>query len=215
MWYLQKLFILTCIRHPWFLTNNIFLLNYQICRNSNTELNMLENESIVLLSDLQIYNPLLADVPTWFQTSVISFFSILMSIGIFLNGFVVGCFAFSPNVSNWSKSLALLQNDCNIHYGYDKISYTLAIIFTWISIDKNAFQSHLGQSGDSRISTLMCWGFNRCSCLVEWWMGFRKTCLLHNGIHFNDCRYDIFIAKSHRPLHVFKLIELKKSKIKI
>ena len=106
------------IKLPWFLTKNIFLLNYQICRNSNTELNMLENESIVLLSDLQIYNPLLADVPTWFQTSVISFFSILMSIGIFLNGFVVGCFAFSPNVSNWSKSLALLQNDCNIHYGY-------------------------------------------------------------------------------------------------
>ena len=112
------------------LTKNINLLNYHIYRNSHTELNMLENESIVLLSDLQIYNPLLADVPTWFQTSVISFFSILMSIGIFLNGFVVGCFAFSPNVSNWSKSLALLQNDCNIYRGYDKILCTLTNIFT-------------------------------------------------------------------------------------
>ena len=134
MWYLQKLFILTCIKLPWFLTKNIFLLNYQICRNSNTELNMLENESIVLLSDLQIYNPLLADVPTWYQTAVLSFFSILMSIGIFLNGFVVGCFVFSPNVSNWLKSLAFLQNGCNIHYGYDEMSYNLTIIFTWIYI---------------------------------------------------------------------------------
>ena len=138
------LFWLVYAKLPWFLTKNIFLLNYQICRNSNTELNMLENESIVLLSDLQIYNPLLADVPTWFQTSVISFFSILMSIGIFLNGFVVGCFAVSPNVSNWLKRLSLLQNDCNIRYGHDEISYTLTIIFTWISLDKNAFQSHLG-----------------------------------------------------------------------
>ena len=60
---------------------------------------MVENESSVLLGDLQIYNPLLADVPTWYQTSVISFFSILISVGIFLNGFVVGCFAFLPNVS--------------------------------------------------------------------------------------------------------------------
>ena len=124
------LFWLVYAKLPWFLTKNIFLLNYQICRNSNTELNMLENESIVLLSDLQIYNPLLADVPTWFQTSVISFFSILMSIGIFLNGFVVGCFAFSPNVSNWSKSLALLENDCNIYHGYDKILCTLTNICT-------------------------------------------------------------------------------------
>ena len=62
-------------------------------------MNILENDSLVILSDIQIYNPLLADVPIWYHTSVISFFSIVMSIGIFLNGFVVGCFVFSPNVS--------------------------------------------------------------------------------------------------------------------
>ena len=46
-----------------------------------------------------IYETELALVPFWFRTLVLIALAILGIVGVLLNGFVIGCFAFCPIVS--------------------------------------------------------------------------------------------------------------------
>jgi hypothetical protein len=102
--------------------------------NSNGTMSVLEEDSI--------YQTELAMAPFWYQTLALVVLSVLGIIGVLLNGFVIGCFAFCPIVStpilvSAHKYLFIIFQPRYIH-----------LIFTssMLDIDTNPIQPNSHQS---------------------------------------------------------------------
>ena len=72
-----------------------------ILYSSSNEHGAKSNETIRDLEGDNIYETELALAPFWYQTLALVVLSVLGVVGVLLNGFVIGCFAFCPIVSRF------------------------------------------------------------------------------------------------------------------